>query len=393
MLTLFELPEDHLRLRPLSFTRPVADLRVGILTLGEKWAKRLEVSSHYLTQSYLQAAFPPSEGPVPCVRGNLCPSAALLQAVLHLELGQALWASDGELLAFFPEEAPATIAQILEETEECEKIIFQEEYFQIRYPWDVFQQNRREMEADFALLTEGRASAPITDPHTAVYGHGQIFLEPGVEVKAAILNAENGPIYLGKNAKVEEGSVIRGGNAILEGAVVAPLTRLRGDSTIGPYCKVGGEISNSVLWGYSNKGHDGFLGNSVLGAWCNLGADTNTSNLKNNYGNIKIWGYAQEKAVQTELQFCGLTMGDHSKSGINSMFNTGTVVGVMANVFGGDFPPKFIPSFRWGNAGEFALQKGYEMAERMMQRRNVPFTDYDREVLAHIFAETGKFRG
>ncbi len=386
MLCLFELPEDHVRLKPLSFTRAIADLRVGILTLGEKWSKRLELAAHYLTQDYLQVKYPLGDGPQPCVRANLCPTAELIKAVLNLNFEESLW-KEGQLLAFFAEEAPQNAAEIPALIENYSKVEFSGELHQIQYPWDIFQQNRRELDADFALLTEGRASQPITDPHTIVYGHQNIFVEKGANIKAAILNAEGGPIYIGENASIEEGSVIRGGNAILENAVIAPLSRLRGDSTIGPFCKVGGEISNSVFWGYSNKGHDGFIGNSVIGAWCNLGADTNTSNLKNNYGFIKTWHYEEQAMKDTQLQFCGLTMGDHSKSGINTMFNTGTVVGVMANVFGGDFPKKYIPSYSWGEKDKFLLDKAFEMAERMMQRRGISLSEEDKAILKKVFED------
>ncbi len=221
-----------------------------------------------------------------------------------------------------------------------------------------------------------------------VYAPENIFIEEGVYIRAAILNAENGPIYLGKNSIVQEGAIIRGAFAMGEGSHVNMGAKMRGDISLGPYCKVGGEVSNSVVFGYSNKAHDGFLGNSVLGEWCNLGADTNTSNLKNNYDSPKLWNHAYNDFEKTGIQFCGLMMGDHSKAGINTMFNTGTVVDVSTNIFGSGFPSNYIPSFAWGGGEqyeEYELPKALETAERVMARRNVPFTPMDKEILSHIF--------
>ncbi|MCU0354028.1 MAG: glucose-1-phosphate thymidylyltransferase, partial [Cytophagales bacterium] len=231
------------------------------------------------------------------------------------------------------------------------------------------------------------------DRHTVVYNPEQVFLEPGARVRACILNADTGPIYIGKDADIQEGSIIRGPFAIGTESVVALGAKLRGDITVGPYCKVGGEISNSVLFAHSNKGHEGYLGNSVLGEWCNLGADTNNSNLKNDYGTVKQWSYAHNDFVDTGRQFVGLVMGDHSKAGINTMFNTGTVVGVSANVFGGDFPPRHVPSFTWGGAAGlevYRLDKALATAERVLARRNLPLTDTDRQILTHVFKLTHK---
>ncbi|MEM8893572.1 MAG: putative sugar nucleotidyl transferase, partial [Bacteroidota bacterium] len=227
----------------------------------------------------------------------------------------------------------------------------------IEQPWHIFRQNGRAIREDFALVTKGRTSAGITDPHTKVYGEENIFIEEDVEIKAAVINASDGPVYLGKNSMIHEGALIKGPLALCEGAHINMGAKMRGDNTIGPYSKVGGEVSNSVIFGYSNKAHAGFLGNSVLGEWCNIGADTNTSNLKNNYTSIKLWNYARERFIDTGLQFCGLMMGDHSKAGINTMFNTGTVVGVGANIFGDGFPRTFIPSFAWGGASGFSTFK------------------------------------
>jgi UDP-N-acetylglucosamine diphosphorylase/glucosamine-1-phosphate N-acetyltransferase len=248
---------------------------------------------------------------------------------------------------------------------------------------------------DFMLLTRGRKSTLVADAHTAVYNPDDIFVEEGASIKSSVLNAETGPIYIGKNTEIGEGSIIRGATAICEGSVLNLGTRIRGDSTIGPFSKVGGEISNSVVFGYSSKSHDGFLGNSVVGEWCNIGADTNTSNLKNNYADVKIWNYAAERFVDTGRRFCGLMMGDHSKCGINTMFNTGTVVGVSANIFGSGFPRTFIPSFSWGGAHgmvTFQFNKALDVMPKVMERRKKTLDEEDVQILAHIFEITRKYR-
>jgi UDP-N-acetylglucosamine diphosphorylase/glucosamine-1-phosphate N-acetyltransferase len=246
--------------------------------------------------------------------------------------------------------------------------------------------NRAEIVADYHLITHGRQSQGISDPYTRVYGIGHVFVEEGADIKASILNASaDGPIYIGKDAVVQEGSMIKGAFALCEGAYVNMGGKMRGDSTIGPHSKVGGEVSNSILFGYSNKGHDGFIGNTVIGEWCNLGADTNTSNLKNNYAEVKLWSYAKRAPEGTGQQFCGLMMGDHAKAGINTMFNTGTVAGVCANVFGGGFQPTHIPSFAWGTDATFQLEKAFEVAERVMARRKVALTDADKRLLKAVF--------
>ncbi|MFL5752485.1 MAG: GlmU family protein, partial [Bacteroidia bacterium] len=264
----------------------------------------------------------------------------------------------------------------------------------ITFVWDIFSRNGKAFADDFELLTKGRKSQ-ILSKSNRVIGKGKIFIEKGASVECAVLNTTNGDIYIGKDAVVMEGCFLRGPIGLCEHAELKMGAKIYGPSTFGPYCKVGGEVNNSVLFGYTNKGHDGFLGNSVLGEWCNLGADTNTSNLKNNYGNVKIWNYGAEEMVDTGMQFCGLFMGDHSKCGINTMFNTGTVVGVNANIYGGDFPINFIPSFSWGGAEffeDYKLHKALEVAERVMSRRNVNLSQADREILTHVFEYSKRYR-
>ncbi len=264
----------------------------------------------------------------------------------------------------------------------------------IKYPLDIFSYNGKVIEKDFKNITVGRKSKDL--PTTVnVINKENVFVEEGVEINLATLNAQDGYIYLGKDSVVMEGSVVRGSLALCEHSQLKIGSKIYGPTTIGPYSKVGGEVNNSVIWGYSNKAHDGFLGNSVLGQWCNIGADSNNSNLKNNYAEVKMWNYREERFIKTGLQFCGLVMADHSKCSINTMFNTGTVVGVNANIFGSGFPRNFIPSFSWGGAQgftEYKLEKAFEVAEKVMARRGVEFDDTEKEILTSVFESTKKYR-
>jgi len=379
-MILFDEASLRQQLLPLTFTRPIADLRVGILTLAEKWKHHLKQDYSFLTETYLSQKFTTQFGDDNLfINGALCPNESLVKAIQNLSKEQSL-VSGTTLLAV------RTQAKEIHQSKNV--VSFDGAFTLIDQPWKIFTHNAAEIKNDFKLITEGRKSQPITDKHTIVYGIENIFLEEGVDIKASVLNAESGPIYLGKNSVVQEGSLIKGSFALCEGATVNMGAKMRGDSTIGPYCKVGGEVSNSVLYAYSNKGHDGFLGNSVLGEWCNLGADTNTSNLKNNYEQVKLWSYVKRGFVNTNQQFCGLIMGDHSKCGINTMFNTGTVVGVSANIFGDGYPRNFIPSFSWGGAAgltAYLPKKAFETAERVMSRRHVALTETDKAILQHIF--------
>ena len=368
-------------LYPLTLTRPAGDLRIGILTIKQKWLHYFDYPISYYTKPYLSARFPltSSQGATLYINGALCPSDELVDTVSKLENNQGL-SKNGRLLAY---QTSSTIKR-----EELLSVIgneYSKEVTLLQFPWDIFRNNHQELELDFDRVTKGRTSAPISSTNRVL--GDRIFIEEGATVECSILNAEKGAIYVGVNTEIMENSVIRGPFAMLPHSVLKLSSKIYGATTIGPYCKVGGEVSNSILIGYSNKGHDGFLGNSVLGEWCNLGADTNSSNLKNNYGPVKAHNYTQDKLISTNLQFCGLIMGDHSKSGINTMFNTGTVVGVSSNIYGGDFPPKFIPSFSWGGAKgfiPFELEKAKEVAIRMMERRTVPFTDADAELFDHL---------
>ncbi|MCU0443694.1 MAG: GlmU family protein [Microscillaceae bacterium] len=377
---LFDNPQDWKNLLPLTFTRPISGLRVGILTLAEKWEKYLGNSVYPLTEPYLQTKFIPQFAQENLfINSALLPTWDLVAAFKNLSLEQALL-FDGKLLALKTTQSNVYIPENQLVTDLAIEFI--------QLPTDIFRLNGSQIQADFALLTKGRDSYPIPDRHTIVYNPENIFIEDGVKMKACILNAENGVIYLGKNAQVSEGAIIQGNFALGEGAVVNLGGKMRPNTTIGPYCKVGGEVSNSVLFAHSNKSHEGFLGNSVLGEWCNLGADTNNSNLKNNYSSVKIWNYQQADYVDTGLQFCGLIMGDHSKAGINTMFNTGTVIGVSANIFGGGFPPKFIPSFAWGGSEGLTVynfEKSLETAIKVLSRRQIELGVIDRDILHTIF--------
>jgi UDP-N-acetylglucosamine diphosphorylase/glucosamine-1-phosphate N-acetyltransferase len=367
---------------PLTYTRPVADVRCGILTVAKKWQKRMDAGTvSFGTESYLTEAFPCNpKADSWHIHSGLLPTDMLIAAIQKLKTGESLVSGD-TVLAY-------------NGSNDGLKVLFEGSVSIVRYPWDLFKYNRQEIEADFDLLTVGRTSAPINDPHTKTYG-SRIFLEEGAKVKAAVLNAETGAIYLGKNSEVQEGSVIRGSFALGENSVVNMGAKMRGDSSIGPNCKVGGEISNSLLYAHSNKAHDGFLGNAVIGEWCNLGADTNNSNLKNNYANVKMWDFETGRFKDTGLQFCGLIMGDHSKCGINTMFNTGTTVGVSANIFGDGFPRNIIPSFAWGGSGGFVTyqtKQAFETAELVFQRRNKTLSATDKAILQHIFEYTAAER-
>jgi UDP-N-acetylglucosamine diphosphorylase/glucosamine-1-phosphate N-acetyltransferase len=392
---LFDDPAIRPHLLPFTFTRPVAALRCGILTLAEKWQRRLDAPTvGYLTQPYLQAKYPAGQvaGPALVINGAVCPDDLLVRQVQALAPGQGLYC-DEVLVAAHLADASQVAELIQDGLREQQQVA--EPVTVISRPWQLFLQNGAEIRRDFALLTHGRTSQPVGDAHTIVYAPENIFIEEGVKIRAAILNAENGPIYLGKNVQVHEGAVLKGPLAVGEGSHVNVGAKLRGDNTIGPFCKVGGEIGNSILLGYSNKGHEGYLGNSVIGEWCNLGADTNTSNLKNNYAPVKVWSHTAHRFVDTGQTFCGLMMGDHSKCGINTMFNTGTVVGVGANIFGAGFPRQFIPSFSWGGpAGfeTFRLPKFAEVAERVLSRRGLGYDEIEQALMAEVYKQTEEDR-
>ena len=395
-IILFDELNIRQNLLPLTFTRPVAEIRTGILTITEKWQHFFKDRVSHLTEDYLQKKFParPVVGSNVYVNGAVCPDVALVVKVRNLAPGQALF-KQNMLIAFHADSHYFTSLVELYNHEFKVRSEYNEEAVVVRELWHIFRFNGQQIRLDFELITSGRKSQPILDSFTIAYNPDNIFIEEGVEIRAAILNANGGPIYLGKNCRVEEGAIIRGPFSLGEGSVINMGGKMRADCTIGPFCKVGGEISNSVFFGFSNKGHDGFLGNSVLGEWCNLGADTNNSNMKNNYGEVKLWNYAKKGLKGTGLTFCGLIMGDHTKSGINTMFNTGTVTGVSANIFGAGFPRNFIPSFSWGGAAGFEtyqLRKVFEAAAIAMERRGKVFDDTEKAILSKVYEKEKEHR-
>jgi UDP-N-acetylglucosamine diphosphorylase/glucosamine-1-phosphate N-acetyltransferase len=385
---LFDGPSRN-QLLPFTYTRPVADIRVGILTIREKWEKHLETTTTTITEDYLSEKYPMVElEENVMINASYLPNSELVALVMSLEENQAIFKGE-DVIAFYTKEAQENI-----DLESYEAIEYNEEVLKIEHTWDIFAKNGEAIQDDFEVLTKGRKSQPIPNSNNVI-SIENIFIEEGAKLEFTTLNASSGPIYIGKNAEIMEGSIIRGPLALCNNATIKLGAKIYGPTTVGPYSKVGGEVNNSVLFGFSNKGHDGFLGNSVLGEWCNLGADTNNSNLKNNYAEVRLWDYETEGFARTGLQFCGLMMGDHSKCGINTMFNTGTVVGVCANIFGSGFPRNFVPSFSWGGNGGFTTyltKKAFEVAQIVMSRRDIEFTEQDIAILEQVFEDTKKWR-
>lgn len=365
----------HLRFAPLTLTRPLGDIRVGILTNQERWEMLCpEADVYFETEAYLQGKFESCQNYDWRVNASFIPTEELVAIASQLEEGDVLTLDD-EWIIEVGEEPKRTIKYL------------GSPLVSLKERWDIYQKNGEILKSDFKLVTEGRNSMDLSSSNTIIGDKNLIFLEEGVSVEACILNTTNGPIYLDKNSEIMEGSIVRGPFSLGEAAGLKLGTKVYGPTTIGPECRVGGEVNNVVFQAYSNKGHDGFLGNAVIGEWCNLGADTNSSNLKNNYSTVKAYSYETQRMEQTNVQFMGLIMGDHSKCGINTMFNTATVVGVSANIFGADFPPKKIDSFSWGGSEGFVyfdLDKAFEVAQNMMSRRNISFTEEDKKILKYI---------
>ncbi|MBP7184507.1 MAG: GlmU family protein [Saprospiraceae bacterium] len=380
---------------PLTFTRPIAELRIGILTIREKWEKYLQGKASYITQDYLSEKYPIKISEYNIIV-NACylPTEALVERINTLKSNEALL-NNGELVA-----AKITDSQLelLQDIDDGSELIGSDtsdiEIVRINNIWDIFQKNGNEIVKDFKLLTKDRYSLSLSHTNKLIGEHA-VFIEQGSMVEGSILNTTAGPIYIGYGAEVMEGSMIRGPFSLGDHGVIKMGAKMYGDTSIGPGCKVGGEITNSVFLSNSNKAHDGFIGNSVIGEWCNIGADSNNSNLKNNYDEVKLWDYSSNRFKSTGQQFLGLIMGDHSKCAINTMFNTGTVVGVSANVFGAGFPRNFIPSFSWGGAAGFTtykLEKALETMRRVFARRNKELSDVDQKIMSHIFDFTHQYR-
>jgi UDP-N-acetylglucosamine diphosphorylase/glucosamine-1-phosphate N-acetyltransferase len=376
-------------LLPFTFTRPVADILIGIMTIRQKWEMHLGSTTTTITEEYLSEKYPMVElEENVMINASFLPNADLADLVSDLQNNQAIFKGD-EVIAFFTnenqEEVDFDSYEIIQYTGDC---------ITVENTWDIFSKNDAAIREDFNFLTEDRKSQAIPKSVNVIVPEN-IFIEEGAKLAFVTLNASTGPIYIGKNAEIMEGTVIRGPFALCENASVKMNAKVYGATTVGPGSRIGGEVKNSVLFANSNKGHDGFLGDSVLGEWCNIGADTNNSNLKNNYEEVKLWSYETEGFAKTGLQFCGLMMGDHSKCGINTMFNTGTVVGVSANIFGTGFPRNFVPSFSWGGAAGFTTyvtKKAFETARLVMGRRNIDFGQTEEAILEHIFEESKKWR-
>ncbi|GGI57930.1 GlmU family protein [Winogradskyella haliclonae] len=385
---LFDGPNRN-NLLPFTYTRPVADIRVGILTIREKWESYLDYTTTTVTEDYLSEKFPMVEMEInTMINASYLPNHEIVALVRELKINQAIF-KDEDVIAFCVEEGAEH-----DDFSNFEAIEFQNDIVKIEHTWDIFSKNGEAITDDFELITKNRKSQPIPSTVNTINSE-QIFIEKGAKINFATLNASSGPIYIGRDSEIMEGSLVRGPFALCSNGVLKLGAKIYGATTIGPFSKVGGEVNNSVIFGYSNKGHDGFLGNSVLGEWCNLGADTNNSNLKNNYAEVRLWDYNTEGFARTGLQFCGLMMGDHSKCGINSMFNTGTVVGVSSNIFGSGFPRNFVPSFSWGGSKGFVTyktNKAFEVAEVVMKRRAINFTQLDKSILEHVFEITQKYR-
>lgn len=385
---LFDGPYRN-NLLPFTYTRPVADIRVGILTIRQKWESYLEYTTTTVTEDYLSSKYPMVEMEENImINASFLPNTEVVEVVKNLKHNQALFKGE-DVIAFFAKEG-----EEVKDFSSFKAIEYEGQSIKIEHTWDIFAKNGEAIKEDFNFITKNKQSEPI--PATVnTLNPELIFIEKGAKINFATLNASNGPIYIGKDAEVMEGSVVRGPFALCNNATLKLASKIYGPTTVGPHSKVGGEVNNSVIFGFSNKGHDGFLGNSVLGEWCNIGADSNNSNLKNNYAEVRLWDYQNEGFAKTGLQFCGLMMGDHSKCGINTMFNTGTVVGVSANIFGSGFPRNFVPSFSWGGSKGFVTyktNKAFEVAEVVMSRRKEVFTEKDKAILEHVFEETKQYR-
>ncbi len=380
------------KLLPFVYTRPVADIRVGILTIREKWEKLLNAKTSTLTEDYLSIKYPLiKDKENVLINGSILPTKELADAINKLQQGETLAKGDFVIAMWLGSDDVENV-----NTSESDKTVQTDlEFIQIENNWDIYRYNGSALVADFELLTFNRKSQPVSNTNFVTGNRELIFLEEGAKVEYAFINTTNGPVYIGKDAEIMEGAKIRGPFALCEHSVVKMDAKIYGATTIGPHSKVGGEINNVVVFGYSNKAHDGFMGNSVMGEWCNIGADTNTSNLKNTYDSVRLWSYEEESFVNTGLQFCGLMLGDHSKCGINTMFNKGTVVGVSSNIFGAGYQRNFIPSFSWGGTRglqTYHINRAFKVAEAVMARRGLSLSQTDKDILTYVFENSAKRR-
>jgi UDP-N-acetylglucosamine diphosphorylase/glucosamine-1-phosphate N-acetyltransferase len=366
---------NHQKFCPLTLTKPIGELRVGILKISDKYRKRfskegIEANICFETEAYLEGKYSKcSDGSFIWVNAQVLPDSIIIKEILELIEGEQLSKGD-TLIAYHTNKSKVN------RESRSNPIILNER-------WEMYQKNDRAINEDFEFLTKDRISQKIPISNQVL--GDQVFLEVGAKVECSILNSLSGPIYLDEDSEIMEGSIVRGGLALGKHAVLKLGTKIYGPTTIGDHSKVGGEVNNSVFQSYSNKGHDGFIGNSLIGEWCNLGADTNTSNLKNNYGEVKTYSYETKKIEQTEVTFMGLAIGDHSKCGINTMFNTATTVGVNANIFGAGFPKKYIESYSWGGDAVYDFDKAIEVAKMVYSRRNKELAQTDIDILRHLY--------
>ena len=386
-IILRDVPEVRENLLPLTFTRPVADLRLGILTLRQKWERSLPAVYSYLTPEYLAVKYPAissPDGDSYIVSAHFFPTPGVVEGVERLKKGQALMFHDEEIARRCPlEERPSEFIQL------------DEIPLRLMHPYDIFLLNATALDYDFTLLTAGRQSAEPSRSNTIIGDPSRLFIESGAIMEGATVNVKTGPVYLAAGSEIMEGTCIRGGLALCEGAQIKMGAKIYGATTVGPHAKVGGEVANTVIIGYSNKAHDGFLGNAVIGEWCNLAAGCVASNLKNDYTEIKLWNYPARRLQPTGLQFCGVIMGDHSKTGANTMINTATVFGAGVNFHGSGYPRNFVPSFTEGSTAamtEVQFDKFIDTARRVMARRNVSLTPVDIDIYRHLYELTDTYR-
>jgi UDP-N-acetylglucosamine diphosphorylase/glucosamine-1-phosphate N-acetyltransferase len=375
-------------LLPFTFIRPIAEIRVGILTISQKWEHYLQSKVSFLAEEYLSDKYPMAKAKDNIlIAGSICPNQALVDAIVALKPGETLTSGDVMIASYVSEDELDGVESIEEipQTEIEVSVPFNRLY----NTWDIFLLNDAELRADYELLTKGKTSAKLSNSNIVI--GNDLFVEEGVSVEGVTLNTKTGPIYIGKDVEIMEGSNIRGPFAILEGSQVKMGAKIYGATTVGPFSKVGGELNNVVVFGYSNKAHEGFFGNSVIGEWCNIGADSNTSNLKNTYDEVRLWNYPSQTFISTGQQFCGTMMGDHVKCGINVMFNTGTVIGCGANIFGAGYQRNFIASFSWGGTNgmsTYKIEKAIDVARRIYERRGLKFTQADQEILNSVYELT-----
>ena len=387
-IILFDLPAVRENLLPLSYTRPIADFLVGITTLRKKWESFLAGEFSYSTVGYLSEKYPMKTAEENLfIASNIIATEHLARRLDSLEPGEVLMADTmaGQRVLVGFKGGANRLDEVIHSMPAG--IVYEEKVDAINYVYDIFLLNGRQIEADFDVLTAGREGQSIPRSNTVIGDPDRIYIESGAIVEGVVLNASHGPIYVGRHVEIMEGSCLRGPIALGEHSTVNMGTRIYPGTSLGPWCKVGGELNNVVIFGFTNKAHDGFLGNAVIGEWCNLGAGCVASNLKNDYTETKLWNYPSHRFLRTGLQFCGLIMADHSKAGINTMFNTATVVGVGVNIHGSGFPRNFIASFSEGGPSGFTdlpMEKFFDIAKRMMARRGRSLSEADNRIFHAI---------